>query len=246
MKNKLFIVAISLIVLSPLLAPVHAEEGTPSPTQFRKEWKQEIKNLRTTIKQEREDIKDDRKNLMQEVKDLKDTIVNVFAHVVNGTVSAINGTTLTITSGGKTITVNTDSKTKFRRHFWGTSTLAEITVNDKVNVYGKYTDKTHTTIQATMIRDTSIMKRFGVFVGDITSINGNTVVLKTEARGTQTVTLSTSAKYTDRKGTVIAQVDLKTGHRVRVRGMWDTKNHTITQVTEVKDYSLPLVPTPTP
>lgn len=245
MKNKLFIVAISLLVIYPLLQPIHAEEGTPSPTKFKKEWRQDVQNLRTTIKLERDDIKNDKKDLLQKVKDLKDTFVNTFARVLSGTVTAINGTSLTINSAGKNIIVNTDSKTKFRRHFWGSSSLAEISVNDKVNIYGKYTDTARTTIQATMIRDTSIMKRFGVFVGDITSITGNTLVLKTEARGTQTVTLSSSTKFTDRKGGTLTQTDLKTGHRIRVRGMWDSKNNTIIQVNEVKDYSLPALPTST-
>jgi hypothetical protein len=62
------------------------------------------------------------------------------------------------------------------------------------------------------------------------------------------VTVSSSTKFVDRRGKTIAQTDVAVSHRIRVKGMWDNTNSTITEVTQVKDYSLPVKPagTPTP
>lgn len=166
------------------------------------------------------------------------------AAIINGTLSGKNGTTLTVTKDGKTYTVLTDDKTQLRRRFWGKATLDEMQTGDTVNVHGKWTDDAKTTIQATLVRDLSIQKRFGVFFGTVTSLTSNGWVMQTIKRGSQTVTVSPSTRFVNRRGEVINQSDIAVGHRVRVRGLWDSKANTIGEVTHVKDFSLPPRPTP--
>ena len=162
------------------------------------------------------------------------------AAIGTGSVTAISGTTLTVLGrDGGTYTVLTDGKTQFRRRFWGKGSLAEIQAKDVVSVIGKWTDDTHTTIQATLVRDLSIQKFMGVFFGTVQSITGSGWVMATINRGNQTVTVTSTTKLTDRRGQPLTQTDIVVGHRVRVRGVWDRKSNTITEVTGVKDFSLP-------
>jgi len=166
------------------------------------------------------------------------------AAIINGTISAKAGTTLTVTKDGKTYTVQTDSKTQFRRRFWGKGSLDELQVGHLVNVHGKWTDDSQTTIAARLIRDLSIQKRYGVFFGTVTAVSSNGWVMETIRRENQTVTVSTSTRFVNRRGESISQSDIAVGHKVRVRGLWDRQANTVTEVTHVKDFSLPPIPTP--
>lgn len=168
--------------------------------------------------------------------------------ISNATVNGISGTTFTISSNNKTIIVTTDSQTQFRRLFWGKSALSEITVNDKVNVWGTWTDDTHTKVTAKMIRDLSIQKLRGVFFGTVQSATSSGMMLSSQNRGAQTVTFTPSTRFINRTGGAITATTIKSGDTVRIRGVWDKTNNTITEVTEIKDFSLPphTVVTPTP
>ncbi len=146
--------------------------------------------------------------------------------------------TLVVTKDGKDYTVNVDDKTQLRRRFWGKATLAEMSVGDTVNVIGLWTDDTKTTIQAKLIRDASIEKRFGVFIGTVLSLSSSGWTMQT-GRGVETVTVSSATKFVNRKGETLFQADVKVGHKVRAKGLWDNKLNTVTEVSGVKDYSLP-------
>lgn len=161
-------------------------------------------------------------------------------------VTAKVGTSLTCTKGDKTYTILTDDKTKFERRFWGKSSYAEISVGDQINVIGKWADSAKTQIQAKLIRNLSVMKRKGVFFGTVDSLTSSGWTMKTVERGTQTVTVDTSTRFINRREQPITKVDVLAGHRVRVRGVWDVTNHTITEVTEVKDFDLPTKTSPSP
>jgi hypothetical protein len=164
----------------------------------------------------------------------------------NVKVISVGSNTLTITDkDGKSIVVNLDTNTRLRRRFYGTAKISEISVNNIINVFGKWVDDTHTSILAQQIRNLSIQKRFGVFIGDITAINGNNITLKTINRGSQNVTVTGSTKFVDRGNKSIVQTDILVGQRIRVKGMWDSSNSTITEVTQVKDYNLPVKVKPT-
>ncbi len=163
------------------------------------------------------------------------------AAIGTGTVTAKTPSvpgTLTITKDGKTYTVNVDTKTQLRRRFWGKATWEEISIGDMVNVIGRWTDDSHTAINAVLVRDLSIQKKFGVFFGTVTANSGSTLMINTK-RGTETVTTNTSTKFVNRKEETIAKSDIKVGDKVRVRGLWDSKLNTITEVSKIKDYSLP-------
>ncbi len=168
------------------------------------------------------------------------------AAIGSGTITAINGTTLTVTTNeGKVVTVLTDDKTQFRRRFWGKGTLAELKANDVVNVIGLWQDDAKTTILARLVRDLSIERRTGVFIGIVQSLTSGGFVIKTEQRGNLTVTTSDTTKFVNRREEAITKADVKVDHRVRVKGLWDRNLNTITEVVQVKDFSLPAKPTPT-
>ena len=210
--------------------------------------------IRPSIRAERNEIREQVKEKIQELKQgLKEKLANIksqFAKIIGGEITAISGTTLTVSKDGKSYTVNTDSNTHIRRHYWGGSSLSEFSVGNKVNVQGKFTDEIKTTILARMIRNLSIMKRFGVFLGDVTAKNSDNFVINSKKRENQTVYFTTSTEFTKRNSDMMTYVDLQVGHRVRVKGIWDKSLDKISEVVQVKDYSLPLKPTkvvtPTP
>lgn len=162
--------------------------------------------------------------------------------IVSGKVTSISGTTLSVEKDSKTYTVNTDNNTQFRRKFWGKSSLDEFSVGNTVNVIGHWTDDAHTTVLAKQVRNLSIQKRFGVFFGVVKSLSTSGWVMSTvsEKRADQTVTVSSTTKFTNRKEETISQSDVKVGDRIRVRGLWDSSVNTVTEVNAVKDFSLPV------
>lgn len=164
---------------------------------------------------------------------------NTRVHLVEAKVTAVGDGTITVEKDGKTYTVNTDAKTKFRRHFWGKSDVAEFSVGNLVNIWGTWADETQTTINAMMIRNLSIMKRHGVFFGTIKTVGDNSFVMTSINRGDQTVTVATTTKYLNRRQQALTFADLQVGHRVRLRGLWDKSQNTITEVVQIKDFSLP-------
>jgi hypothetical protein len=227
MKN-FFILALIFSLTLSLAGSVFA-----APTTL--ELRQNVQNA----KQELQEVKQDTKMMMKEMKASDSAEKKNHAKVMNAELTAINGTTLTITKDGKTLTVTTDTKTIFRRHYGGLASLTELSVGNMLDVLGTYTDDTKLTIAAKNIRDRSLMKFRGAFIGDVVSKTGNSFVLKSKHRGDQTVTVDAKTKYVDRKQQVITLNDVVVGHRVRVKGVWDKSNNTVTQITQVKDFSLP-------
>lgn len=199
-----------------------------------------------TIRAERKEINEDRKELRAENKELKQSLKGKGIKIVNGVVTVKSGSTLTVAKDGRTYIVNTDSNTKFRRHFWGKSSLADILVDDRVNVWGKFTNEATNTLLATMIRDLSILKRRGAFMGTILSKSADSFVMSTLERGNQTVTTNSATKFVKRNEQTMTFADLQVGDKVRVKGVWNKTLSTITEVTQVKDFSQPVKPSPTP
>lgn len=189
-----------------------------------------------------------RKNIVDEIKDKLKNLR--FGARFNGTLSAIDGNTLTVVANnGNTYTVFVSDKTQLRRRFWGKSELPEFSVGDKLNVVGKWKDDAKTQVDAQVIRNSSIQKRFGVFFGTITGKTDSNFTMQTISRGTQTVFFDSSTKFVNRKEEKMNYTDVQVGHRVRVKGLWDNKLNKITEVTQVKNFSVPaqgVTPTPTP
>lgn len=176
-----------------------------------------------------------------------------FGARIEGTILSVGTDSLSVKGNdGKTYQINVLSTTNLVRAFGGKSSLAEFSVGDKVMIFGKFTDSTDTAINANTIRDLSIQKRWGVFFGQITALNSNNFVMQTVERGVQTVYFGTS-KFVNRKEAAINYADLKVGDRVRVKGVWDKTLNQISEVSQIKDFSLPVIaptsvpsPTPTP
>ena len=118
-------------------------------------------------------------------------------------------------------------------------------IGDTVHVIGTWEDEAKTTIQAILVRDASIQKRNGVFFGTVATVTGNTITVNTDKRGVQSVTVGKTTKFINKRGQSITQADVVTGHRIRFRGLWDNTNGTVTEVTQIKDFNLPVVATPT-
>ena len=59
-------------------------------------------------------------------------------------------------------------------------------------------------------------------------------------RADQTVTVDSSTKFSNRKGETITQSEITVGQRVRVKGLWNSNDNTVTEVKEVKDFALPV------
>lgn len=182
-------------------------------------------------------------NLLDKIK----TSIGRRAWVSGAVVAKIEGTTLTVSKDNVIYTVATDTNTMFVRKYGGKSSLAEVSVNDELNILGKWSNEERTEIKATRIRNLSIRKMFGAFFGEVKSINDNAILVTTLRRGDQTIVVGDSTKLVNRKMEVITISDIKIGHRIRIKGIWDLESKTITEVTQIKDFTIPVVrPSPLP
>lgn len=147
----------------------------------------------------------------------------------------------------KTVTVNITAQTILLRRFGGKAQLSEFQINDEIAIVGRWADQAQTVLEGKVIRDLSLQKRRSTLFGNIVSLGNNSFVLNTLRHGLETVTLNSTTKLVNLKMQSINFSDLAVEHRVRVKGLWDNRNKTITEVTQVKDFSLPpqtISPTP--
>lgn len=209
-----------------------------------------LKDAREDLRDSRQEVRETRKNVFQEIKEkigsrtaeFKNGMMGLGVTLANAKITAKTDTTLTVEKDGKSYSVVFDDKTQLRRRFWGKSTLSEFSIGNIVNIVGRWTDDSKTTINAKVLRNISIQKRFGVFFGEVKSLlsSGWVMSTKSENRADQTVTVSSTTTLKNRKGETIVQSDIKVGDKVRVHGLWDRSANTVTEVKEVKDFSLPL------
>ena len=262
MKKLIVSSATALFFAIASVSPIFAKTATPggiyrdtvktARTEFRGEVQNEREDLKTTIKDARKNLGDDIKAKIASGEGMLKKILTGRALLGQVTLTAINGTSLTVSQNGKTISVQTGTfdkcTTQFRRRFWGSSSIAEMSVNDKLNITGIWTDDSKTSVNACLIRNVSIQKRFGVFFGNVIGINSTGLTMSTKSgnRANQTITISTSTSIINRKEQKIGLEDIQVGNLIRVSGMWDNQANTVTEVKTIKDFTLPIVPTPTP
>jgi len=210
------------------LSPLRGENRISiTPGEFRKEIRKEVKE-----KIENKGLLDKVKNFLK--KNLR------FEARVKGKITVIGSNNFSLSGEDGTFQVNITDKTKILRKFGGKSSLSEYSVGDEVMVIGKFTDETKITIDAKVIRNLSIQKRRGAFFGKVTVKNTDNFVMETLERGKQTVYFGT-AKFVKRNEEAMTYADLKLGDRVRVKGVWDKTLNQITEVDQVKDFSIPVV-----
>lgn len=214
-----------------------------------------VREAREDLREARQEVRETKKTVLEELKErigtktdeIKRSMTGLGVMLSNAKITVKSDTSLTVEKDGTSYTVLFDDKTQFRRRFWGKSELSEFSVGNTVNVVGRFTDDTKTTIQARVLRNISIQKRFGVFFGSVKTLlpSGWVMSTKSENRADQTVTISSETKLKNRKGETIVQSDIKVGDKVRVHGLWDKSLNTVTEVKEVKDFNLPIVPSVT-
>jgi len=233
--------------IKPTIAAIK-EEAKPTIAALREQTKEEIKLTITASPsakpwQIRNEVREQNKGLLENIKNqVKEKLQALrFNARLTGKITEVGEGYLKVSSNndGKVYQVNITDKTQLRRHFWGKSTLAEFSVGDEVNVIGRYTDETKSTIEAVLIRNNSIQRRWGVFFGEVLSKTGNTVKVKTINRGELDIYIINTTRLVDRQGKVIALENIQIGHRIRVKGVWDKSLNKVIEVEEVKDFSLP-------
>ncbi|MBI5356634.1 hypothetical protein HZB78_03400 [Candidatus Collierbacteria bacterium] len=172
-------------------------------------------------------------------KHIVKTIIGKRSIVRGGIVTAKNDSSLTVSKDDKSYDVEIDSDTKLMRRFGGESSLSELNVNDKVNVSGTWDSDDKTKVKAKLIRNLSVMKRNAVLSGTVQEVSDNGFKLETAKRGTEEVSVSSDTNFINQKGEGISKSDVQTGHKIRVKGVWNKENHKEDEVSQVKDFSLP-------
>jgi len=233
--------------IKPTIAAIK-EETKPTIAALREQTKEEIKLTITASPsakpwQIRNEIREKNRGLLENIKNqVKEKLQALrFNARLTGKITEVGENYLKVSGNndGKVYQVNVTEKTQLRRHFWGKSSLAEFSVGDEVNVIGRFTNETKTTIEAVLIRNNSIQKRWGVFFGEVLSKSGNTLKIKTINRGELDIYIINNTRFLDCQGKTIALENIQIGHRVRVKGVWDKNLNKVIEVVEVKDFSLP-------
>lgn len=246
-------ISLSLIILTTVL--------TIAPSAFALTPKNTIREI---VRERREEssgqavIRNEvRKNIEENTKEIKMGLMDKvkkflkknlkFEARVKGKITLINIglNNFFMTGEDGAFQINITEKTKLLKKFGGKSSLSEYSVGDEVVIFGKFTDDTKLIIDAKTVKNNSIQKRKGAFFGKITVKNTDNFVMETIERGTQIVYF-TGAEFVERNEKPITYADLKPGDRVRVKGVWNKTLSEIREVSQVKDFSIPvIVPTQT-
>ena len=235
MKKELLL---TIILLAVSVLPVKAVCTTCQNTNQAQEatasgWRQ----------QEREKIQELRQEALQNRQNLE----NMRIHIREAKVESIVSDTLTVSKDGTTYTIMITSTTRLVRKYGAKADLSEFRTGDIVSVVGKFTDEAKTTIEARIVRNLTIQKRWGVFFGTVATADGmNQLTMTTAKRGAQAVIVDGNTKLVNRKMEVIGLTQILVGHKIRVKGVWDNQSNTIRETDQIKDYSIPARSTPTP
>lgn len=239
MKKNLTIVSFLLLLISLTSSLVIAEDVTPT-VGVTGGLKQRVLNRIENRVEKRQEVKE---NLVDK---LKDKIKSISVRI-KGELTAISGNTLTVKKeDGTTVSVDTASAT-CRRRFGAKCEWSELAVGDILNVVGKWTDDTKTAITAKLVRNISIQKRFGVVFGKVTQINDGDLVIDSK-KGDETLSVTiytTGAKFVQRDEQGMTVSDIKVGHRIRAKGVWDRTLKEMRETSQVKDFDLPMRVKPT-
>ena len=154
---------------------------------------------------------------------------------ISGTIASIE-----LTNGGlpavltlevknkKTWTISVTSATKLFRKYLGTATIEEILVGDKVEAHGVVSEGN--SLEALVLRDTSVSVKFDDFEGKVKSIDATTssFVLRISSKkyGDVTVTTSSTTKFLQ-ESTEKTFADIAVGDKLKVLGTYTKSTKTI-------------------
>ncbi len=246
MKKQLLLLLIFLIPLSSVNADVNFRQELKN--QFRQQVQLENQNEATIspsgfvnqIRNEiRNEIREKNQNLLERIKNqVKEKLS--FRAKVEGVIESTQANQLVVKDNqGNAYTVNITDKTRLIRRFGGKSNLNEFKAGDQVVVFGKYTSDDKKTIEARLIRNLSIQKRWGVFFGEVVSTKETNFVIKTINRGELAIYFTNQTKFLSHDKQPINYQNLKVSDRVRVKGVWDRDLKEIREVDEVRVFPKP-------
>ena len=143
---------------------------------------------------------------------------------LNGKVTVMTGNMLTmVANNGSTYTIDT-SAAKFIRRYGAAMGLGDIQVNDQLFVTGSLLGSV---VKAKVVQDLSLQAKNGDFTGTIKSLSSTSLVLASNNRGDQTITIASTTKIM--KGNMVAALsDLVVGQSLHVDGVWDRANSNVT------------------
>ena len=232
--------------IKPTTIQAIKQEIKPTIAAIRQETRERLNQATTTGERNeiKKEIREQNKGILDRIKnEVKEKIQDpLFSARISGKITEKGDNFLKVSSGEKVYQINITEKNQLRRRFWGKSNLNEFSVGDEVNVIGRYTNEEKTVIEAVLIRNLSIQKRWGAFFGEVKTISENYLIIKTLNRGDLTVYYQ-GAKLINRREEKISWSQIEVGHKIRVKGVWDKVLSKITEVDEVKDFSLPPLPT---
>lgn len=228
------------------------EEIKPTISAIREQKKEQIKeilNLKINKIEKKEltnKIREENRGLLDRIKNqVKEKLQDLkFSARFEGKITGLSDNLINvIDDNGKTYNVKITEKTQLRLRFWGKAKLSEFTIGNRVKVIGRYLNDDKTEVEAVLIRNLSIQKRWGVFFGEVKTVSENYLVIKTVNWGDLTVYLTNETKLENRKEERIKLNEIQTGHRIRVKGIWNKDLGEIRNVEEIKDFSLPPIVT---
>lgn len=150
---------------------------------------------------------------------------------LNGTVTAVNSTGFTLQTAGTTTPVSVNTvDAKIMKAFGLTITLADIHVNDKAEVKGKF-DGNVFEAKTVMVTPPNTHKAQGK--GTITAVNGSQLTVQQNNHGiisSFTVNTNASTTVVAQNGSTTTSASLLAGVKIKVKGLWDEINNLLNAV----------------
>lgn len=140
-----------------------------------------------------------------------------------GTAINITGNSFTLKAANGGVYTVDAAEAKAHRRFGAEMQIADIQPGDNVVVRGTANGGT---IKAEVVRDTSLQARNGVFSGKVTAVNASSFELQSGARGSQIVNIDNATVF-KKNGQPAQLADVAVGSQVRVSGVWDKANNSI-------------------
>ncbi len=132
-------------------------------------------------------------------------------------------------------TVNTDGATEINRRFGGRSSVSEVSVGDYLSFRGNLVmTSAGLTVQAKIIKDWSVQRKNGSFIGKVSSVGTGTFVLASDEHGQATVSVTSTTVIT--KGDAAATfADIHVGDKVMAGGLFNNVSRVL-DADKVKIY----------